>query len=422
VIRINFLERFEVRLSRKYRLAILLLIVISTTIGYMARMGVSVALPFISEDFNWSVAQQGNLGGLLLGIFLVSYGVSNFLLSPYVDRFGTKKSLSVAAFAWSLSLLVASFFGHIYYVFLLSRILLGFSQGILFPAASKIVVGWFPLRERSRANSAYLAGGPLGSLLSPLLLAPLIVQTSWKASFYIVAATGFLLIIPVLIFLRDVPKNNENSNETRPQQTNASSNFGEYVKVLLVDRQFQLIVFAFWAMNCVWWGTSLWLPTYLVEAQNISFAEMSYSATIPYLGALAGLFLASWISDITGSRKKLVVFALFLQPLLFLILFLITSPTRVIVLIILVAVFFSANMSVPVIFTMMQGTTEEGSVGAATGVMNGIGNGVGIVGPLLIGFIVSLTGSYNLGLLSLGLISLIGAVTFQVYYHPGRSE
>ncbi len=422
MVLIDFLNRIEVKLSRRYRLGILFILVTSTTAGYLARMGVSVALPFISEQFNWTLSQQGNLGGLLLGIFLVSYGLSNLLFSPYVDAFGSKRSLAVAASAWSVSLLIAALFGGNYIIFLLSRVLLGLSQGILFPTASKVVVGWFPPRERARANSAYLAGGPIGSLLSPLLLAPLILRTSWEASFYIVAATGFTLIVPVLVFLSDRPKKGS-ATLSKPEGTGGSiASFVDKARVLLTDGQFLIIVLVFWAMNCVWWGISLWLPTYLVEAQGISMSEMSYSATVPYLGALSGLFASSWISDLTGNRKMIVLTSLLLQPVLFLLLALLSAPSRAVVLALLVTIFFANNMAVPLIFTMLQGTTSEESVGAATGVMNGLGNGLGVAGPLMIGFLVAITGSYNLALLSLGVLTLVVATPFWYFYRPGPAN
>ena len=73
-------------------------------------------------------------------------------------------------------------------------------------------------------------------------------------------------------------------------------------------------------------------------------------------------------------------------------------------------------MAVPIIFTLLQATAPESSVGSATGVLNGIGNGFGIAGPLIIGFIVSITGSYNIALLAMGILALVGGIVFQLQY------
>ena len=65
---------------------------LTTLAAYIARVNLSVALPFISDDYGWTSVEEGLYGGLLLGIFLVGYGVSNVILSPLVDRFGPRKS------------------------------------------------------------------------------------------------------------------------------------------------------------------------------------------------------------------------------------------------------------------------------------------------------------------------------------------
>jgi MFS family permease len=135
----------------RWPVALLLLLII--VIGYLARLNISVALPFISEDYSWSQNQQGMLGGLLLGSFLISYGLSSIFLSPLVDLLGSKNSLIGAIFLWSISTLIGALLGQIYSIFVISRIFLGTGQGILFPVASKITQGSFPLKERSRANA-----------------------------------------------------------------------------------------------------------------------------------------------------------------------------------------------------------------------------------------------------------------------------
>src|SRR5512137_1827235 len=79
------------------------LIVFGVTLAaYIARVNVSVALPYISEDFGWDSVEAALYGGLLLGIFLAGYGLSNIFLSPLVDHFGPRKSLLVAVACFTI--------------------------------------------------------------------------------------------------------------------------------------------------------------------------------------------------------------------------------------------------------------------------------------------------------------------------------
>lgn len=100
----------------------------------------------------------------------------------------------MAIFLWSIFTSVGAVSGKIYGVFIISRIVVGVGQGILFPVASKIIQDFFPFEERSRANAIYQSGGILASFLAPLLLVPLIMIASWQFSFHLIAIVGLLLL------------------------------------------------------------------------------------------------------------------------------------------------------------------------------------------------------------------------------------
>ncbi len=162
----------------------------ATLVGYIARVNVSVALPFVADEYGWGSEQLGEFGGILLGIFLVGYGISNVLISPLVDYFGPRKSLLVTVFAWSVFTFLTGVLGVFFMMFVVARLFLGLSQGVLFPSASKVVQAWFPPSARSRINALYLSSGFVSNLLVPLLLIPLIIATNWQSMFFVVAAAG----------------------------------------------------------------------------------------------------------------------------------------------------------------------------------------------------------------------------------------
>jgi len=76
-------------------------------------------------------------------------------------------------------------------------------------------------------------------------------------------------------------------------------------------------------------------------------------------------------------------------------------------------IFFTAQI---IFFTLIQVRISKELIGSATGLMNGIGNGLGIVGPILIGIIYGATHSYDLGILSLSIISIVGGLVFYAQY------
>ncbi len=402
------MKRFEdrfIKLKRDKRWIILLILVISIFIGYVARMSISVALPFISREFAWDIEQQGSLGGILLGIFLLGYGISNIIFSKYIDIYGSKLMLSFSILLWSLSLLFGAVIPN-YYVILSSRFLLGISQGVLFPIASKITSSWFSPSERAKANSIFVSGGPWAVLFTPVILTPVITRTSWEFSFFIVFLMGLLLLVPVIFFITSDPK--DIKSERIEKQELAYSG-------ILRNRQFQILLIGYTLMSSVWWGLSLWLPTYLVEAKDLELGQISYGASLPYIGAITGMYLGSYVSDRLGKRKELILVALLSGGLFILILSLSGLMNIYVVIFLLVMVFFTGQMAPPLYFTILQGRISSQKMGSATGLMNGIGNGFGIIGPLAVGIIVAITGSYDMGFVSLGIMLVIGGSSLLLY-------
>ena len=396
----------RLQLSKRYRWFISAILVTVVTVSYLARMSVSVALPMISGEMQWTSAQEGSLGGILMGIFLIGYGFSNVFFGRYVDRFGPRSLLVVSMVTWSAALALGALLGHIYWIFLLSRLLLGLAQGVLFPIASKVTGQWFSPRERGRANSIYMAGGPLGVMLAPLIMRPIIIDSTWEMSFYMIAILGFALLIPVILFMSSSPRGTDTSQDVN----SGEGPDDESLISLLKDKEFQIIMAGFIAMASLWWGITFWIPTYLVETQGLDLGEMTFWSSFVYMGAVASLILGSWISDVTGKRKLIIITSLLSTSFMIVLFTNIDFGSRMITMIALFLVFFTGQLAPPLFFTLLQSKVHQKFLGTATGAMNGIGNGVSVIGPILVGFVIYLTGSYDLGLSSLALIGILGGL------------
>ena len=61
----------------------------------------------------------------------------------------------------------------------------------------------------------------------------------------------------------------------------------------------------------------------------------------------------------------------------------------------------SCTMGTPVAWTLLQGLIPAKSMSTASGIMNGIANGLASLAPAMIGFFINTTGQYSGGLLCL---------------------
>ena len=87
-----------------------------------------------------------------------------------------------------------------------SRLLLGIGEGGGIPAATRAVVEWFPVNERSTAMGIINAGTALGAIVAPPLIALVLTQgdwaqvAAWRLIFFL---TGGLGLLWTLWWLRD---------------------------------------------------------------------------------------------------------------------------------------------------------------------------------------------------------------------------
>jgi len=389
-----------------------------TLAAYIARVNVSVALPYISQDFGWDQVEAALYGGLLLGIFLAGYGISNIFLSPLVDHFGPRKSLLVAVAVFSLLTFLTGLVGLVFAFLIIARILLGFSQGIVYPSASKITQAWFQPRQRSKVNALHLSAMEWSNLLVPIFLIPIIVLTDWRYAFFAVAILCAMVIVPVFLYLRDCPECERIRRREREQT------LGELTRKAMRDlraatkiKGIFILSAADAAGNLVWWGISLWLPSYLF-AIGLTQTEVMWVASLPYLGGIAGLLIGSYLTDRTG-KVIWLTFAFQMVGALA-VLLLIGTTTAAAIMMVLAILFFFIALFPPNAFTLLQGIAPPEMMGSATGLMNGIAVGMGVFGPIILGMAVAVTGSYNAGFMIMALMQVLSAMLLLWFYGNQR--
>ncbi|HSV42015.1 MAG TPA: MFS transporter [Methanomassiliicoccales archaeon] len=387
----------------RWAIGVAMVLFLCTMMGYISRSTISVALPFISDDYGWTAAEEGLWGGILLGIFLIGYGFSNILFSPLIDRYGPRKALIVAIAIWSLITAVTGLIGLIFGAFLVLRLMLGLSQGVLFPSASKVARVHFAPKLRSRVNGLYMSSMFLSNLVIGLVMLPLIQGTNWQFALYMAALTGFVLVVIVWFMLEDEDGLIVQHKGLRESYREVSKGLSNAAKI----RGFWRITLADGAMNLAWWGLSLWLPTYLISAKGFTLDELIWALPIIYIGGFIGIFFGSWISDRIGRRSEITAIFSIAGALALMLLVFPTSKQMDVAACFLV--FFFISLLPANAYTLLQGITPRNVTGTATGLLNGLSNGLGVFGPVLIGISVALTDSFFSGIVVMAVAQLVAA-------------
>jgi len=188
----------------RQRFIVLAILFVSLSVIYLDRVNISIIAANTEFLHDMDLAGKPVYIGLLMSLFLITYGVSNVFLSPIGDWVGPRKAMIIAYGIISVSLILggmSSVFGFL----LATRILLGTGEGLYYPMQNTFIKNWFPARERGRANTAWI----LGQSLSPAIAMPvftwIIAEYSWRHTFYFSFVLSLLPLVLIYFFTSNTP-------------------------------------------------------------------------------------------------------------------------------------------------------------------------------------------------------------------------
>ncbi|CAM5611209.1 hypothetical protein SANTM175S_05686 [Streptomyces antimycoticus] len=160
------------------------------SIAYLDRAALSVAMPFMADDFKISPAVEG----VLLSAFFWTYALFQIPSGWLLDRFGPRVIYPIAVGWWSIwttATTLATGVGSV----IAFRLGLGIGEAPVQPANVKVVSQWFPRKERAFASSLFDMGQQIGTALSVPIVTALTLAAGWRMSFVVIGLAGLLWIV-----------------------------------------------------------------------------------------------------------------------------------------------------------------------------------------------------------------------------------
>jgi MFS family permease len=372
--------------------------------GFFDRISVAVLFTWIPFQDAMGTGFNPTKLGLLMTVFLIAYALSAVFLSFTGDVFGQRRSLAVSSSIWGLAMasmgLVTSF-----PLMLVGRAVLGLAEGPQFSYANALVGRWFPRREQARASSMWLVGSPLGSTIGFPLVAFLVTMYGWRAAFIILGVVNVLVVVPLILgVVREFPPGMAQVKEHNPT-------FAEYRKVggeMMRDWRIYLLMLYNVGSLIYIWGLNSWLPTYMVKALGFNLAHAGLLSSIPFIGLFAGEVSGAVLGDKLGRHAIISGIGLTSAAVLMYAATRMPDAGGAIACMGLSA--FSLGCAIPTYFACSLRVLPKGALALGSGLLNGVGNLVGAGAPVLIGFLITTTGSFQAGLMVLVGAPLIGAV------------
>jgi ACS family hexuronate transporter-like MFS transporter len=260
-------------------------------ISYLDRQSLPVAVAAIQREIPLTNTQFG----ALTSIFLLAYALMYAGGGALIDRWGTRHGFTIIMIFWSLA--CASHGAATGFVMLAaSRFLLGAGEGGGFPAATKVIAEWFPVRERSTAMGLVNAGTAIGAVVAPPAIATILTHGSWRWVFVACGAAG--LIWTLWWTAMYAPPGKPLEMRT-PDGGGPSAVTGSALgwSQLLAFREVWGLVGAKFLTDAAWFFYISWLPKYLYDARHFDVKQVGYYAWVPYAASGVGSLLGGWFSS-----------------------------------------------------------------------------------------------------------------------------
>ncbi len=406
------------RLPQRVRMVIFFFF--SNLICYMDRVNLSVTAPVIMKELGWNEAALG----MILSSFFWGYTLLQIPGGWLADRFGGKRVLGAGVAWWSLCTMItplARTIGGMTAV----RALMGIGEGVNFPSIQSLTAKWIPAGERSRVAGFTLSGVSVGNIVAFPLATFIMTAFGWQYVFYAFGTLGIFWLIAWQRFAADRPEQHHRISAGELAYITANTpdlkplHATPWLTIIRQRPVMALVVNHF----CVSWGFFLfltWLPTYLVKAHGFSIKEMGFYSMVPYIAMVIGSNATGWFADwwirrtgsITMVRKVLHTVSL-IGGSFFLVLLAHASAKAEVILLITLALGM---------LSMTGSTTGPNAMdiapryaGIIMGMQTTAGNIAGVIVPLFVGIIVSITGRWEIVFYSAAAILAAATVVWDLF-------
>jgi NNP family nitrate/nitrite transporter-like MFS transporter len=355
-------------------------------------------LPLIMQAYGISRGSAGwfaSSAPLAIAIVCVPIGI-------ITARFSLKKTFAVGAFLQGGGILAP--FCTSYLPLLLTRVCFAIGTAVTVPVATAIAAEWFTNRELPLVNGITMSFVNLGNAIAFVATVPIATVLSWKAPITIYGAVALTCATAWTIFGRDRRGARILGEDTRAPALKTKAELT--IRQALTQRSTILLTLAVTGAWCLGNAIGSWLPTYYHEIFKMPLEKASsITAIITGAGTLA--CLAGGILPARLGRRKpfLIVPGVFiglsaLSSVLF------NNPVVIYLSIALFGVF--SNLQAPMLFTIpMELPDASPRTGAIIiSVMQCGGNLGNFMGPLIVGYLTDITGSYLPGFIICAVISL----------------
>lgn len=405
-------------------------------LAYLDRANVGVAKLQMQKDLNFSDA----VIGFGAGIFFVGYLLLDIPGSLIVERWSARKWIARIMVSWGLmaalmGLLGTPLFGSLRLdtQFYGLRLLLGIAEAGFFPGVIVYLSHWYRVEDRARAKAYFMITQPIAVALGIPLSRWILDNVAWAGLagwrwvFILEGLPPFLMGIVTLWYLTDRPHNarwlpDEEKRwllgelKAEEQRKVAAGRVG--VLDALRYRQTFLLIAVFFLIVTGNQALIFFLPSITEGMKTLPVAIRTIAAGLPYACSAVGILINGMWAHRSGQLRWHTAIPM-LATGVSLGLAVLSGGHSWLTMAIFCLAGFTSQAYLPAFFTLPTALLGKSAAATAVGLIC-LGNLGGFAGPWLFGYLRTITGRYDDGLLVLaGCMLLAGTLATQIRVAPG---
>ncbi len=411
------------------RYLILLMLFLVTTINYADRATISIAGSSMQKDLGIDAVTLGYIFSAFGWAYVIGQIPGGWLL----DRFGSKRVYAAGIFIWSLFTLLQGFVGMmpvawaVVTLFVL-RFMVGFAEAPSFPGNARIVAAWFPTAERGTASAIFNSAQYFATALFAPLMGWIVYSFGWEHVFVVMGVLG---IVFASIWMKTIYNPKEHPRISAAEVEHIANNGGlvdmdqskgsggpkwHYITQLLTNRMMVGVYLGQYCINAITYFFLTWFPVYLVQERGMTILKAGFIASLPaimgFVGGVLGGVISDWLlrrgNSLTLARKLPIVCGLMLSTSMVLCNY--VSAEWMVVGFMTLA-FFGKGLGA-LGWAVVSDTSPKQIAGLSGGLFNTFGNIASITTPIVIGYIISATGSFKWALVYVGANALVAVFSY----------
>lgn len=405
------------RARRKAFMRLLPVLFVSYMVAYVDRQNVAVAKLTMSKDLPAFTDQVIGIGA---SIFFIGYFLLEIPGTLMVERWSARKWICRIMLTWGA---MAGLTGFVQtpIQFYTVRFFLGLAEAGFFPGVIVYLTHWFTSRDRAKALSYFLIATPFAQMISPkisnillrfgttevidgvTIVHPKVLgMAGWQWVYVFWAIPALALGVVVLTLLTDKPREakwltdeEKDALENELERERNLKTRGRRMTVLeaLKHPKVLLLAGAYFCIVTCSYSMEFFMPSVIQDWYNLSLNKLTWLIILPPTLALVGQLWGGWSSDHFQERRlhacipiAIGAIAMLCAPS--------TQGNLILTMTCFMVAFAGFKTYMPAFWSLPSLFLTEAAAAGSIGLINSMGNLGGALGPTMMGWVKTHTGSF----------------------------